>query len=129
MTYRKKRKEQYKPKRRNGIRAHTKVPWKRHPDDAPSVSRAENRPLRVSEDEAFSREEQSFERLKRKCLRNEQIRGKFIAVLDGRIVGIDENDRKLAKRVYDSHGYRPIYIGKVTETRRIVEIPSPERAQ
>jgi len=98
---------------------------KGHRKEIPSVSRAESL-LRISDDEAFRKEEEAFERLKLKCLSDERYRGKFIAVLGGKIVDSDEDDRKLAKRVYDSHGYRPIYIGKVTETKRIVELPSPE---
>jgi len=132
MSYRRKAKAQYKPWRPKKVKAFTRVSGKKPRTGTPrkrsrgksSFSKAEG-PLRISDDEAFRREEKSFERLKRKCLSDERYKGKFIAVLGGKIVDVDDDDCRLAKRVYDRFGYRPVYIGKVTETRRIVEIPSP----
>jgi hypothetical protein len=79
--------------------------------------------------DGFEKEKLAFERLKQNCLRDKRFKGKFIAVLNGKIVDCDEDDRRLAKRVYDRHGYRTIFIGKVTEVQRTVEFPSPELAE
>ena len=57
---------------------------------------------------------------------SDNYRGKFVAVLNGSVVDYDDNKVELAKKVYNKHGYVPIYIGKVEKKTRVVEIPSPE---
>ena len=124
MSYRKKPKPPPFDRRRRGGGAPWKPIAKPPPDRYPRLAGVS--PTKPSSDEAFKREESSFERLRRKSLSDERFKGKFIAVLDGKLVGCDEDDSKLAKRIYDTYGYRPIYIDKVTETRRTIEFPSPE---
>lgn len=77
--------------------------------------------------EAFEKEQQAFLKLKSSFLRHGTHRNKFVAVFGGKVVGVDKDIKKLAKRVYDKHGYVPIYIGKVQKENRVAELPSHER--
>jgi len=71
-------------------------------------------------------EKQAFERMNRLGLL-EKYEGKYVAILGEKIVDVDEDKRKLAKRVYGKYGYRPIYIEKVGE-KKPVRLPAPRRA-
>jgi len=75
---------------------------------------------------AFERERLAFLRIKDSLLDNPKFRGKFVAIYKGNIVGQDEDNRKLARRVYSRYGYVPIYIDKIERERRVIEMPSPE---
>jgi len=79
-------------------------------------------------EEIFEKERASFLKLKKKLIGDPNYRGKYVAIVGGRIVDTDHDKIMLAKRVYNKHGYIPMYIGKVTEKERILEYPSPERA-
>jgi hypothetical protein len=59
-------------------------------------------------------------------LTNVEYCGKFVAVLNGKVVDHDENEVELAKRCYKRYGYVPMYIAKAERTERILEMPSPE---
>jgi hypothetical protein len=71
-------------------------------------------------------EREAFSRLKEKLIQDPNYNGKYVAILHGSIIGCDEDKGRLARTVYQSHGYIPIYIDKVSPTERIVEAPSPE---
>jgi len=73
-------------------------------------------------DDAFERERAAFERLKPELLKTH--RGKFVAVVDEQIVDEDTDRIKLALRVYDRFGYRPIYVQLVEEHLPRVRLPS-----
>lgn len=83
-------------------------------------------PPSLPEIEAFERERQAFLRIKDSLLDDPEFRGRFVAIYEGNIVGQDEDNRELAKRVYSRYGYVPIYIGKIERERRVIEMPSPE---
>lgn len=75
----------------------------------------------------LEKERLAFLGMKGELLRNDRYRGKYIAILDGRLVDSDEDLKRLAKRVYSMHGYIPIYMDKVTEESiRKFENSSPE---
>jgi hypothetical protein len=65
--------------------------------------------------------------MREKLMSDQRFMGKYVAVLHGQIVDSDTNKAVLAKRVYETHGYVPIYITQVTDqpTKRL-ENPSPE---
>ena len=79
-------------------------------------------------EEIFEKERASFLKLKKKLIGDPNYSDKYVAVVGGKIVDTDRDKIPLAKRVYSKHGYVPMYIGKVTETERTLEYPSPERA-
>lgn len=52
-------------------------------------------------------------------------KGKYIAILDNKVVGSDKDFSKLAQRIYKKYGYRTIYMPLVEAKRKTVRIPSP----
>jgi hypothetical protein len=75
----------------------------------------------------FHKEREAFLLMREKLMSDQRFMGKYVAVLHGQIVDSDTNKAVLAKRVYETHGYVPIYITQVTDqpTKRL-ENPSPE---
>jgi hypothetical protein len=76
---------------------------------------------------------QAFLAMKWRLLANPNYIGKFIAVLDGRIIDSDADKAALAKRVYANYGYRRIYMDQVTPDEREYRIeestePSADRS-
>jgi hypothetical protein len=86
------------------------------------------RSRRSKNEEIFEKERTSFLKLKKKLIGDPNYSDKYVAVVGGKIVDTDRDKILLAKRVYSKHGYIPMYVGKVTETERTLEYPSPERA-
>ena len=74
-------------------------------------------------------EREAFLKLRDELIRDSRYNGKYIAVFQGSVLGHDEEKGRLAERVYEEHGYVPIYIDKVAADERRVEIPSPELTQ
>lgn len=52
-------------------------------------------------------------------------KGKYIAILNNKIVGSDKDFSELAERIYKKFGYQTIFMPFVMEQERIVRIPSP----
>jgi len=73
-------------------------------------------------------EHEAFLKIRDELIADPSYKGKYVAVLQGAIVGCDEEKGRLAKNVYEKYGYIPIYIDKVVTDRRLVEVPSPELA-
>lgn len=77
--------------------------------------------------EAFEGEKQAFMNMKESLVQDEEYIGKFVAIYQGKIVGVSEDRSELAGKVYEEHGYVPLFIDKIEEKKRVKEIPSPER--
>lgn len=77
-------------------------------------------------EKVFLAEAEAFREMKVQLLQDKRYRGRFVAIYGGRVVDGDKDHRALARRVYKRYGYVPIYMGKVEEAERLVEIPSPE---
>jgi len=82
--------------------------------------------LEYKDQRIWKKERNAFAMMKNVLLVEEKYKGKFVAIHDEKIVDYDVDDRKLAKRVYEKYGYRPIYFGRVTEEIKVIEVPSPE---
>jgi len=54
-----------------------------------------------------------------------QYKGKYIAILDNKVVGSGKDFSKLAQRVYKKYGYQTIYMPFVDIKEKVVRIPSP----
>ena len=52
----------------------------------------------------------------------------FVAIYRGGLVDADPDRIALVQRTR-AHGYRPVYIQKVTKEPRVVELPSPEEVR
>lgn len=53
-------------------------------------------------------------------------KGKYIAILNNKIIGSDKAFSKLAQRVYRKYGYQTVYMPFVEKKEKIVRIPSPK---
>lgn len=73
----------------------------------------------------FEEAKSFFRRNKKKILSKYQ--DKYIAILKNRVIDSDEDFGRLAKRVYNKLGYRPIYMPKVVDEMPIIHVPSPRR--
>ena len=79
-----------------------------------------------SNDEAFRREVEAFERMKPELLR--QYRNRAVAIYNGQVVEVgseNESVADVAMRVYERLGYIPVYVYRVEETPRVYKISSP----
>ncbi len=65
----------------------------------------------------------AFQRLLPELLKTHE--NQFVAICQGRLVDADPDRVALVQRTR-AQGYRPVYIQKVTQEPRIVELPSPE---
>ena len=68
----------------------------------------------------------AFEQLLPELLKTHE--NQFVAIYQARLVDADADRASLVQRTR-AHGYRPIYIQKVTQHLRIVELPSPEEVR
>ncbi|MEW6621463.1 MAG: DUF5678 domain-containing protein [bacterium] len=55
----------------------------------------------------------------------EKYQGKFVALLNGEVVGVGEDEIELAMRIYKEKGYVPMYIGQVGVKEQVFRVPSP----
>lgn len=68
----------------------------------------------------------AFQRLLPELLKTHK--GEFVAIYEGRLVDTDADRATLVQRTR-AQGYRPVYVQKVTEQPRVVELPSPEEVR
>jgi len=52
-------------------------------------------------------------------------KGKYVAILNNRVIGSHKDFSKLAQRVYKKHGYQTVYMPFVEVKKKIFKIPSP----
>lgn len=52
-------------------------------------------------------------------------KGKYIAILNNRVIGSGKDFSKLAQKVYDKYGYQTVYMPFVEVKKKIFKIPSP----
>ncbi len=84
-------------------------------------------PLKTSlPEQIFEREKKAFFEIKRSVVNNPDYKNKYIAIVNGEIVGVGDNRIKLAREVYAKKGYVTMYIGEVKEQETIAEEPSFE---
>ncbi|MEO0264954.1 MAG: hypothetical protein ABIM17_06910 [candidate division WOR-3 bacterium] len=80
----------------------------------------------ISEEKAtFEKEKAAFEKMLEKLCKDDSLRGKYVAVLNGEVVDSDHDKLKLVEKTYKKYGYSPVFFGFVGQ-RRVFEVPSPE---
>ncbi len=72
----------------------------------------------------FEEERSAFEKIHESLEKDDSYKGKYVAILKGKIIDSDPDKVKLAERTYKK-GYVPIFLGFVGP-KRTVEVPSPE---
>lgn len=94
------------------------IPEKKQ-EDFQSIREAQKKAV-LKEKEAFLRMEEELEK---------KYFGKFVAIFNGEVIGVDEDEGRLIMSVYKERGYIPIYVRCVGEKERIIRIPSPRIRQ
>jgi hypothetical protein len=78
------------------------------------------------QDARFAAERQAFWSMHSQLL--ERYEGKYVAILNGKVVDSDADKRALAQRLYRQLGYQPIYVQLVTAiSLPIYRMSSPRR--
>jgi hypothetical protein len=54
-----------------------------------------------------------------------QYKGKYIAILNNKVIGSNKDFSKLAQMIYAQHGYQTIYMPFVDVKEKVAKIPSP----
>lgn len=80
---------------------------------------------RRREETAQLEQARAFYRANREKLLSEY-EGKYVAILDGRVIDSDADFSHLAERVYRREGVRDIFMPRVQEDPEVVNIPSPQ---
>lgn len=75
--------------------------------------------------ENIEKERLAFEKLRETGLLN-KYKGKYVSILNEKVIDSDEDKVRLAKRVYEKYGYRTIYVGKVNGEKP-KRLPTPRR--
>lgn len=79
--------------------------------------------LATPPDDKLSREKRAFLAMLPELLA--KCRNQFVAVYEGRVVGVGDDQIAVAKKAYEEHGYVPILVRRVTEQPPpAVRIPS-----
>lgn len=77
----------------------------------------------LSEDEILSLAKKFYE--ENKGILSKKYGGKYIAILNNKVVGSDNDFSELAERVYKKYGYQTIYMPFVNIKEKVARIPSP----
>ena len=71
----------------------------------------------------FEANREVFERLKPRLLMDERYRNKWIAVVNGRLIGPSDDDSELSRAVDERHGNVSAYIERIVEKKEVLELP------
>jgi len=72
-------------------------------------------------------ERDAYLKLRGKLLTDAKYAGRFVAILKGKAVDVDSDEKELVRRVYEKYGYVVFYVEKVRGEKKVLEVPSPER--
>ena len=70
---------------------------------------------------AIEREEKAFSKILPDLLNT--LRGNYVAIYQGKLVGSDTDESRLVDKMFDRYGYVPFFIEIVEEEPPVVEIP------
>jgi len=71
-------------------------------------------------------ERDAYLRMRSRLLGDSKYEGKFVAVLKGRVIDADFDERQLVRRMYAKYGYVVAFVEKVQTRKKVLEVPSPE---
>jgi hypothetical protein len=74
----------------------------------------------------FDEDYETFRALKLKLLMDPTYRGRWIAVVNGELIGPSDDDSELSRIIDEKYGNAVAYIGRVAEGREILELPPRE---
>jgi hypothetical protein len=67
-----------------------------------------------------------FEELRPKLLKDERYRGKWVAIINNKLIGPADNDSELSKIIDEKYGNVPAFIERVVKEKRVLELPPRE---
>ena len=73
----------------------------------------------------FDDDKLMFQTIRPSLMMDETYRNNYVALINGKVVDHDESEIDLVARGIKQHGYRPMYIGKVTNKEKVVTLPGP----
>jgi len=73
-------------------------------------------------DELLWPDRKAFLGMKNSLLADPKYAGKYVAILDSKLIDSDDDQGRLAKRVYGKYGYRRIYMSKVEREEPVYRI-------
>lgn len=79
---------------------------------------------RLKEQTQFKEAQAFYETNRRRLVA--EYKGKYIAILDGRVIDADTDFSILAERVFRQEGCKDIFMPRVAEGPEVVNIPSPQ---
>jgi hypothetical protein len=71
----------------------------------------------------FERDYEMFRNLKPKLLMDEKHRGKWVAVVNGKLLGPSDDDSELSGMIDEKYGNVVAYIGRIVEEKEILSYP------
>jgi DNA-dependent RNA polymerase auxiliary subunit epsilon len=71
-------------------------------------------------------ERDAYLKMRSRLLGDSKYEGKFVAVLKGRVIDADFDERQLVRRMYAKYGYVVAFVEKVQTRKKVLEVPSPE---
>ena len=74
----------------------------------------------------FEANREMFERLKPRLLMDERYRNKWIAIVNGKLIGPSDDDSELSKAVDERYGNVLAYIERIVEKKEVLELPPRE---
>ena len=69
----------------------------------------------IDNDEPLNEEKEFLETIREQLKKDPVYQNKYVAILNKKIIGTDDNGPDLAIRMYKEHGYVPILVEKVDE--------------
>ena len=90
----------------------------------PSPRTFDSEMIILSDKEKLKMEVNEFEFNKRRFLA--EYEGKYIALVNGKVLDSDKDFNTLAKKVFGKYDYRPIYMPFVTREKRKFRIATPK---
>lgn len=91
---------------------------------APHKARPDKEREEASVSAEFLREVKAFEKLKPMLLKQEEYSGRVVAIHQGQVVAVGDDDMEVLGMVWDKFGEVPCYIEKVQPELRTARIPS-----
>ena len=87
----------------------------------------QTRIIYLNDNEIVELERKRYENEKNKYLKDYE--GKYIALLNGKLLGSDNKLSNLAKKVYDNIGYKAVFMTLVTRREKPYRMSSPKLKQ
>ena len=91
------------------------------------VSRLASRGPLAPRNDLFEENYKAFQSLLPVLVQDPRYEGKYVAVLNGRLLDSDDDMQALIRRIYAHHAHEPVYVGRASRNIPRKELPSPER--